>query len=64
MTDDESRRSPSLENNRYEPVLNNETEDDTDSSDTDQENELEVGSHSGPSTSERTRLVHNFWCIT
>lgn len=54
VTDDESRRSPSLENNRYEPVLNNETEDDTDSSDTDQENELEVGSHSGPSTSERT----------
>lgn len=33
------------------------TEDDTDSSDTDQENELEVGSRSVPSTSERARLV-------
>lgn len=63
MTDDESRRSPSSGNSMYEPVLNVETEDDADSSDTDQENELEFGSHSGPSTSDITRLVHNFWCF-
>uniref|UniRef100_A0A9I9DFA3 U3 small nucleolar RNA-associated protein 25 n=1 Tax=Cucumis melo TaxID=3656 RepID=A0A9I9DFA3_CUCME len=54
VTDDESRRSPSLGNSMYEPVLNDETEDDADSSDTDQENELEFRSHSGPSTSDIT----------
>lgn len=45
-----------------EPMPNNETEEDTESdrSDTDQENELEVGSHGDPSTSDITRLVHNF----
>lgn len=58
MTDDESDRSPSLGNNMSEPVLDIETEDD--SSETDQENELEDGSHTVPSTSVRTRSVHNF----
>lgn len=63
MTDDEFRRSPSLANKMSEPVLNIETEgteDDTNSSDTDQENELEAISHHASSISDRTRLVHDF----
>lgn len=55
-TDDESPKSSSLGNNMSEPMPNNETEEDTESdrSDTDQENELEVGSHGDPSTSDIT----------
>ncbi|XP_022135100.1 U3 small nucleolar RNA-associated protein 25 [Momordica charantia] len=57
VTDDEFRRSPSLANKMSEPVLNIETEgteDDTNSSDTDQENELEAISHHASSISDRT----------